>query len=315
MRIAITGGTGFVGSHLARRLGDDGHDLVLIARGVDEPNVDLLERENVEFVPAAVTDERTLREAFVDCEAVVHLAGINHERRAQTYEAVHVDGTRNVVEAATDAGVSTLVLTSYLRARPDCGCAYHESKWEAERIVRRSGLEYTVVKPGVVYGPGDRMLWGIARSLATVPVFPRVGLRARRIRPVAIEDLVDVLAASILEDRLSETTVAVTGPEELTVTDLVNRVGDVIGRSPLIVPAPVHAQIALSWVQERALETPIVTTAGVRMLAEEATEPAPEGVCDPLPDALRPTRPVTPERIAAGLPRLKPFGVGDLRWP
>ncbi|MFC7214088.1 NAD-dependent epimerase/dehydratase family protein [Saliphagus sp. GCM10025334] len=315
MRIAITGGTGFVGSHLVRRLGDDGHDLVLIARGLDERNVDLLERENVEFVPAAVTDERTLREAFVDCEAVVHLAGINHERGAQTYEAVHVDGTRNVVEAATDADVSTLVLTSYLRARPDCGWRYHESKWAVERIVRRSGLEYTVVKPGVVYGPGDRMLWGIARSLATVPVFPRVGLGERRIRPVAIEDLVDVLAASIVEDRLSETTVAVAGPKELTVAELVKRVGDAIGRNPIVVPAPVRAHLASAWAQERILETPVVTTAGVRMLAEEATEPAPEAVCDPLPEALEPTRPCSRRRIEAGLPQLEPFGVGDLRWP
>ncbi|USZ70343.1 NAD-dependent epimerase/dehydratase family protein [Natronosalvus halobius] len=315
MRIAITGGTGFVGSHLARRLGDDGHDLVLIARGVDERNVDLLERENVEFVPAAVTDERTLREAFVDCEAVAHLAGINHERGAQTYEAVHVDGTRNVVEAATDAGVSKLLLTSYLRARPDCGWAYHQSKWEAERIVRRSRLEYTVVKPGVVYGPGDRMLWGIARSLATVPVFPRVGLGERRIRPVAIEDLVDVLAASIVEDRLSETTVAVTGPEELTVAELVKRVGDAIGRNPIVVPAPVRAHLVSAWAQERILETPVVTTAGVRMLAEEATEPAPKAVCDPLPEVLEPTRPCSRRRIEAGLPQLEPFGVGDLRWP
>ncbi|MFC7240097.1 NAD-dependent epimerase/dehydratase family protein [Saliphagus sp. GCM10025317] len=315
MRIAITGGTGFVGSHLARRLGDDGHDLVLIARGIDERNADLLERETVEFVPAAVTDRRALREAFVDCNVVAHLAGINYERGTQTYETVHVDGTRSVVEAAADAGVSKLLLTSYLRARPDCGWAYHESKWKAERIVRQSGLEHTVVKPGVVYGPGDRMLWGIARSLVTVPVFPRVGLSERRIRPVAIEDLVDVLAASIVEDRLSETTVTVTGPEELTVAELVKRVGDAVGRNPIVVPAPVRAHLVSAWMQERVLETPIVTAAGVRMLAEEATEPAPDAMCDPLPEDLEPTRPCSRRRIAAGLPRLEPFGVGDLRWP
>ena len=314
MRIAITGGTGFVGSHLVRRLGDDGHEFVLIARGTDERNHDLLKRQDTELVRASVTDEASVRDALAGCAVVVHLAGINYERGSQTYENVHVEGTRTVVETATDAGVSKILLTSYLRARPDCGSGYHESKWEAEEIVRRSGLEHTILKPGVVYGPGDRMLWGIARSLVTVPIFPRIGFESRSLRPVAIADLVDVLEASIVDDRLSNDTVAVLGPETLTLAEFVDRVGTVIGREPVIVPAPVLTQYVSSWVQERVLEVPIVTAAGVRMLAEEATEPAPKSVCDPLPEALRPTRAVSEERIEVGLPPLDRIGMSDLRW-
>lgn len=312
MRIAITGGTGFVGSHLVRRLGGDDHEFVLVARGDDERNADLLDRDDARLVAASVNDREALCEAFVGCDVVAHLAGINYERGAQTYGTVHVTGTRNVVEAAADAGTSKLLLTSYLRARPDCGWGYHESKWEAEQLVRRSDLEYTVVKPGVVYGPGDQMLWGVARSLVTAPVFPRVGFETRRIRPVAVGDVVDVLAAAV-DGYLADFTVALVGPEELTLARLVKRVGGVLGLEPIVVPAPVRLQYGLARVQERVMERPIVTTAGVRMLAEGATEPAPQAVCDPLPKELRPTRQFTRKRIGEGLPRLEPVGIDDLR--
>ena len=313
MKVAITGGTGFVGSHLLDRLHEDGHEVVLVARGAREPAFDARELEGTRFVAASVTDAAALREAFAGCDAVAHLAGINRERGAQTYERVHVAGTETVVEAAADAGVPRLALTSYLRARPGCGSGYLESKWAAEEVVRRSDLEYTVVKPGVVYGPGDQMLRGLARSLVTTPVFPGVGFGERRIRPLAVADLVDVLAVALTTDRLPGATVALAGPEELSFSGLVRRVGDVIGRRPLIVPTPVPALSVSAWLQERVMETPVVSTAGVRMLAEGVTEPAPAGVCDPLPDDLRPSRAFSRERIAAGLPRLERFGLADLR--
>lgn len=315
MKVAITGGTGFVGSHLVSRLGDCDRapEFVLTARGVDDRNRELLDRADTEFVAASIDDREALRRAFDGCDAVAHLAGINRERDEQTYDTVHIEGTRAAVEAAEEAGVSRILLTSYLRARPDCGSGYHESKWAAEEIVRESSLSTTVLKPGIVYGPGDQMLRGIARSLATVPVFPTVGFSERHLSPLAVDDLVDVITASLIDDRLADATVALTGPEELTLRELVERVGDVIGRKPRFVPTPLRAQYAGSWLQEQLFETPIVAIAGVRMLAEGATEPAPEHVCDPLPEDLEPDRAVTHDRIAAGLSDPDPIGLADLR--
>lgn len=314
MRVAITGGTGFVGSHLARRLVADGHEAVLVARGTGDGEPAVLRRDGTEFAAASVGDESALRGAFADCDAVAHLAGINFERGAQTYEAVHVAGTRNVVAAAGDVGASRLALTSYLAARPDCGSAYHESKWAAEEVVRDSDLDHVVLKPGVVYGRGDHLLSHVSRALATAPVFPSVGFGERRLRPLAVADLVDVLAAAVTGDRLSGTTVAVVGPETLALEELVRRVGDVLGRRPLTVPLPVRVHYGLAWLQERVLETPVVATAQVRILAEGATEPVPAGICDPLPDDLAPSRAFTGERIAAGLSDPRRYGLADLRW-
>src|SRR6185503_7556422 len=142
MRIAITGATGFVSSHLTNRLESEGHELVLIARGS--------RKDDVRLVVSDLSDVNVLTESFEGCNVVAHCAGINREIGDQTYDRVHVQGTRNVVEAAKSAGVRKIVLMSFLRARPLCRSPYHESKWEAEEIVRNSGLDYTVIKAGVI---------------------------------------------------------------------------------------------------------------------------------------------------------------------
>ena len=131
MRVAITGGTGFVGRHLARALVAEGHDVVLISRGIDSRDPSLLELPCIRLAAIGLDDQDALAESFEDCEAVAHCAGINRELGRQSYARVHVDGTRHVVAAARSAGVARLALLSFLRARPDCGSPYHDSKFEA----------------------------------------------------------------------------------------------------------------------------------------------------------------------------------------
>lgn len=313
MRIALTGGTGMVGSHLARSLLDDGHDVVVVSRSADAADID--ERSgSVDCAATSITDEAALEDAFADCEAVAHLAGINREIGEQTYEAVHVRGTEAVVAACEATGVDRIALASFLRARTNCGSGYHESKWASEEIVRNADLDATVLKPGVVYGEGDQMVTHLARSLATIPLFPSIGFGETRLRPLAVEDLVRVFEASLVDGRLTDQTVAVLGPEELTLDDAVRRIGAVIGRNPRIVPAPVRLHYLQAAIQERVMEVPIIGTAQVRMLAEGIVEAAPADVCGELPEDLQPEQRFTEARIDQVLTDVSRFGVGDLRW-
>ena len=311
MKVAITGGTGFVGSHLLDRLHEDGHEVVLVARGAREPAFDARELEGTRFVAASVTDAAALRETFAGCDAVAHLAGINRERGAQTYERVHVAGTETVVEAAADAGVPRLALTSYLRARPGCGSGYLESKWRSEEILRGAAVDHTVCKPGLVYGRGDQLLTSLARSVATLPLFPRVGIGEQLHRPLAVDDLVTVLCAALAGD-LENRTVPVVGPEPLSLATMVRRVGRAMDRRVLVVPAPVFAHRLGAWVQDRLLEDPIVPPAAVRMLAEGSTTPAPASVVSDLPADLEPTEPFDTASIGSRLPAVDRYGLGDL---
>jgi NADH dehydrogenase len=292
MRIAITGGTGFVGRHLAERL--DPAETVVISR-----------RTGV-----SIDDVDALTAAFTGCEAVAHCAGINRELGEQTFQRVHVDGTRAVIEAARRAGVKRIVMVSFLRARPDCGSRYHESKWEAEELLRGSGIACTILKFGMIYGPGDHMVDHVTRAVRTLPLFATVGFRERNVRPVPVEDAVDVLIAA-LEGRVAEPTVAVMGADELALGEAVRRIARVAGRRPVFFPAPVWSIRALAQLTEWTMVVPLVAKAQARMLDEGVSEPAP--FAPELPAELRPTRRFDDDRIRAAMPA-GGFGLNDLRF-
>ena len=311
MRVAITGGTGFVGRNVATVLTSEGHEGVLIARGFDQSSPGIRHLPHTRFVSMTLDNPASLVEAFAGCNAVVHCAGINRELGAQTYRRVHLEGTRHVVEAAREAGVRKIVLLSFLRARPGCRSGYHESKWAAEEIVRGSGLDYTVLKCGVIYGQGDHLLNHLSHAFYTFPVFAFVGFRDKPIRPNAVEDVARIVKVSILDGALSRKTVAVLGPDELTLRDAVRLVAKVVGHAPLMFPMPVWFHKVLGWCVERTMKVPLVSSAQVRMLYEGLAEPAPG--CDPMPLELAPKIRFTPEQIRKGLPAPGPFTWRDLR--
>jgi uncharacterized protein YbjT (DUF2867 family) len=291
MTIAITGGTGFVGRHLAARLDEEA---VIISRRAGIP----------------IDDEAALTTAFAGCHTVVHCAGINREIGDQTYARVHLRGTEAVVAAAQAAGVSRIVMLSFLRARPGTGSPYHESKWRAEEMVRASGLDYTILKAGMIYGRGDHLVDHLSHTVQTVPLFGTVGFREKPIRPIPVDDLVTVLLGAIGGD-LSRRTVEVVGAEELLLSDAVRRVARVVDRRVAVLPTPVWALRALGQVTEWVMKVPLVATAQVRMLAEGVSESAPPA--ERLPEHLLPRTPFSDDQIRASLPEPGGFGWRDLR--
>jgi NADH dehydrogenase len=168
-RIAITGGTGFDGRHVAERLRTAGDEVVLLSRST---GFDL-----------ARPDAQTLADALDGCAAIVHTAGINREIGKQTYDSVHIRGTQALVAAARTAGVEHIAMMSFVRARPDGPTAYHRSKWAAEAIVRESGIRYTILKSGVIHGRGDPRLIGQTVAVLGPEAMP-LGEAVRRVARV-----------------------------------------------------------------------------------------------------------------------------------
>jgi uncharacterized protein YbjT (DUF2867 family) len=311
MKIAITGGTGFVGRNIARALTAKGHTVVLIARGHDITDPTIKHLPNTTFFPVTLDDPAELTHAFSGCDAVAHCAGINREIEGQTYQRVHVNGTAHVIEAARRAGVKKIALISFLRARPNCGSGYHESKFAAEELVRNSGLDYTILKCGVIYGKGDHMLDHLSHAFYTFPVFAFVGFKDQPVRPVAVEEVVNIVAAALTDGALPKQTVAVLGPEELGLRQAVRRVAQVLHKKPLMFPLPLWFHYLNGWLVERVMRTPLVSTAQVRMLAEGLVESA--GTCAKLPLELTPKIRFTEDQIRKGLPATGGFGLRDLR--
>lgn len=280
-----------MGRHLANRYPEDRVVLASRRNGVDVADVDSLTR------------------AFEGCDAVAHFAGINREIGAQTFQRVHVEGTAAVIEAARRAGVQKVILLSFLRARPGTRSRYHQSKWEAEELIRASGLDYTILKAGMIYGRGDHLVDHLSRTVQTLPLFASVGFHERPIAPIAVEELVDVAVAAI-DGRLTRSTVAVRGGETLMLSDAVRRVAATIGRRVWVVPAPIAFHCVLAQLAEWTMRVPLLAKAQAMMLAEGVVDAVPPA--NELPDDLAPVGRFDSAAIRAALPDAGRFGLGDL---
>ena len=300
MKVAITGGTGFIGRHLARDLVSRGHEVILIARGQYKRNTQPVEGASLFSLDTNDTDNLT--KAFEGCDAVVHCAGTSVEDSKQTFYRLHVEGTRSAVTASEDARVKKFVLVSYLNVRPNVKSEYHTTKWQGEEIVRASKLNFTILKAGLVYGQGDHLLNNLSNLFRKMPVFAAVGLREKTVRLVAVEDLVEVIRAALDQDRFVRQTVAVLGPDEFPFSQAARRIAKTLGKPSLIVlPFPVFFHRILAFFSERFMPKPLITKSQVQMLADGISQPTLESI--PLPDELKPKTRFTEEQIRKGLPK------------
>ena len=149
MTIAVTGGTGFVGAHLLRMASEQGYGIRALTR---RP---VASADGITWIEGALDRPESLRSLAEGADAVVHIAGLISGSRAE-FEAVNAGGTARMIEAARSGGVRRFIHISTLAAREPDLSNYGWSKCEAERIVKASGLDWTIVRPPAVFGPGDR---------------------------------------------------------------------------------------------------------------------------------------------------------------
>jgi uncharacterized protein YbjT (DUF2867 family) len=264
VRVAITGGTGFVGSNTARALLVAGHEVVLVSRGSRR----VAAREGLKVVRADVTAGEGLVEAFAGCDALVHLTAIIREKGKQTFDAVIRRGTENVVSAASSAGVGHLVYISAIGADPDPRFPYHYTKWMAEQAVRASDVPFTILRPSLIFGPGDGFFTTLCSLVRySIPVIPIAGDGGALFQPISIDDVVRCIALS-LERGPAMRVIEIGGPEQLSYEGIVDIIHDAIGAGMRIkVHVPVPALLPAAMIMDKVLPNPPVTPSQLRMLA------------------------------------------------
>jgi len=164
MRIAITGGTGFVGSHLIEGALAEGHQVNALTRRAQPP------QEGVTWIEGALDKPDSLAALCEECDAVVHVAGVINGD-ADAFHQGNVVGTENMIAAAKGAGISRFIHISSLAAREPQLSTYGRSKRESEAPVIASGGDWTIIRPPAIYGPRDREMFELFR-IATKGVVP-----------------------------------------------------------------------------------------------------------------------------------------------
>jgi uncharacterized protein YbjT (DUF2867 family) len=269
MLIAVTGATGYVGSVIARKLLRRDHRLRALVRRPERAGA--LRDLGVELIAGDLGDAEALGRLAEGASAIVHLVGIIAEAGPQTYEAVQVAGTREVVAAGRRAGVRLLVHMSALGARETPGATrYHRTKWAAEETVRASGLAHAIVRPSLVAGPGSPPLKTMVDMIRLSPVVPVIGDGRYEMQPVWIGDVAEVFAL-VLERPDLRGTFEIGGPERLTYHGMLDALEAALGvrRWRISVPAGIARAASLAGTAFPALSP--ITPDQLQMLLEGNT--------------------------------------------
>jgi NADH dehydrogenase len=264
MRILVTGGTGVIGEGVIPELRKRGHQVRLLSRHADD---DAKQWEGVEAFPGNVTDPSSLHGAAENCDAIVHIAGIVKENPPDlTFEGVNVGGTQNIINEAKRANVQRFLFISSLGA--DLGASdYHKSKLDAEQLVERSGLAWTIIRPGNVYGPGDEVISLILKMIRALPAVPVIDSGNQEFQPIWYEDLARVLANVLERDDTRGAILEAAGNDVTSMNDLVDRLGNITDRHPIRVPIPMSLASLTTKLAGMAIEVP-VDDAQLTMLQE-----------------------------------------------
>ena len=240
MNVLVTGGTGFVGKEIVRQLRIAGHRVHLLARNPESPAAKEVARQYGAQVHAGnVLDAKSLWNACAGKDAVIHLVGIISEIGDQTFENVHERGTRNIIFVAKDARVKRFIHMSALGTGPEAASRYHQSKWAAEELVRRSSLGWTLFRPSIIYGPADGFVNQFAQIIRHSPVVPVMGDGRTRFQPVSVKIVAAAFVKALSEPRAIGETYDLCGEQALTLNEIVNQILEVMQKGRLKLQVPI----------------------------------------------------------------------------
>jgi uncharacterized protein YbjT (DUF2867 family) len=248
--ILLTGATGFVGGHLVRLLRQSRRNVRCLLRSPRRAQE--LRRLGCEIAPGDVSDRTSLAQACDGVDAVVHLVAIIRGRRSD-YERVMVQGTHNLVEAAAEAGLRRFVLASALGVGEQTRelTPYFRAKWEMERMLKASGREHVILRPGFVFGADGGVLPTFLRLVRLSPLTPVLGAGTQLIQPIWIDDLAAHFEAAIDSPLAADRTFELVGPDRVSWDELYALIARLLGKRRRRVHVPFAAAhvaaAALQW--------------------------------------------------------------------
>jgi uncharacterized protein YbjT (DUF2867 family) len=266
VKIFIAGGTGFVGGQLVDALREHGHAVRLLVHK-RSPSVSI----NIDQVEGDVTRLESFEHAAEGCDAVINLVGIIREfpARCITFERLHVQATANMLAATAKAGIRRYLQMSALGTRPAAVSRYHVTKFQAEELVRSSGLDVTILRPSLIYGPNDAFINMLAGQLRLAPIMPVIGSGAYRLQPIHVSDVARCFTMALEMPETIGQCYELCGNDRMTYLELLDAIASAMGRpAPFKPRAPLGLMKFVIPIMQHLPQFPI-TTDQLQMLIEE----------------------------------------------
>jgi uncharacterized protein YbjT (DUF2867 family) len=266
-RVTVFGGTGFLGRRIVRHLQDADFGVRIASRHPDRGR-SLFSRDvsGIELFRADVDDDGSVASAVSGAWAVVNAVSLYVEHEQRTFQSVHVEAARRVAMLARRAGVETLVHISGIGADARSASRYIRSRGRGEAAVLDAFPSAKLIRPAVMFGPGDAFLTPLLTMLRHMPVFPMFGSGETRLQPAYVEDvaeaIVRVLGAPAVRQRYE-----LAGPRVYTYQELLRTIAVSAGTRPFLVRFPFSLWHVIGFVSE-TLPTPPITRKSSRIDGE-----------------------------------------------
>jgi uncharacterized protein YbjT (DUF2867 family)/ligand-binding SRPBCC domain-containing protein len=273
LTVIVAGGTGFVGSAIAREVRRRGHRVIVLSSRGEAARGSL--PDDIEIREVDVRDPDATATAVGDGDALVialafRNSPIESPRRGQTFMAVDAAGTEHLVAAARASGIGRLVYLSGAGAAADAERHWFRAKWRAEEAVRASGIDATILRPTWIYGPGDVSLNRFIGFARTLPIVPMTNRGGQALAPVFIDDIARLAADSLVDPAAANRVFEVGGPETLRMRDIIKAAVRRAGMARPIVPGPAPLIKLAAW-PLTLLPTPPLTPDAVDFINQPAT--------------------------------------------
>lgn len=228
MRILITGASGFIGSHIAIKLFNAGHEIVGCVRNIRRAKKAL--PSGIELIACDFSRDHKASDwipRLKDIDAVINAVGIISESGTDTFQALHTDAPKALFEACVAAGVKKVIQISALGADEHATSRYHMSKKAADDYLVKLNLDWIIVQPSVVYGPGGKST-ALFMAMAALPIIPLIGDGSQQLQPIHVDDLTDAVL-KLLDAPCRRLRLEAVGQEPLTFAEMLAALREWLG--------------------------------------------------------------------------------------
>ena len=292
--VTVFGGTGFLGRRIVRHLHDSGFAVRIATRHPDRARLPAPDDGSIVSLHADVNDDGLVASAASGAWAVVNAVGLYVERGKDTFQSVHVRAAERVAKLARQAGVDRLVHISGIGSDARSTSPYVRSRGEGEAAVLDAFPSATVIRPAVMFGPGDAFVTPLLTMIRQMPVFPMFGAGATRLQPVHVEDVAEAITRT-LQLPTARQLYELAGPNIYRYEELLSTLAAALGCRPLLLPFPFALWHVVGYLSELLPNPPITRNQVELMAMDNVADSATAGF-----DALR----ITPQPIENILPQL-----------